>query len=422
MWDFLYCLLNMDQDAVISPWQVLLPVGLGTGLSLVGDSSLYTVLPTHVAEAGVPLASVGILLSANRFVRLAFNVPTGIVYDRGARRPLFVAALFLGAASTALYAMTQGFWPLLAGRLLWGLAWVGIWVGGNTIILDISQPHNRGRRVGVYQISFFLGASGGAMLGGFLTDWLGYHQALGIGATLTLAGAFVALLFLPETRGLRADPANPTIDRPRPTAGLPRRAELMSAIGLMGVNRLVVAGMLMSTFGLLLFEQIGASIEIGGLVVGVATLTGLGLGLQALVSMVAAPVLGTLSDRTGSRWPVAAGGLTPGVAGLSLLALGSPLAILFGVPMTAISSGSNQGLSTAIVGDLTGAQRQGQQLGWLFTTGDLASAVGPLVAYAAIPLFGLSSIYLLNAGLFAAMALVAWHWAVRLKQKPAVFG
>ena len=48
----------------------------------------------------------------------------------------------------------------------------------------------------------------------------------------------------------------------------------MSAIGLMGVNRLVVAGMLMSTFGLLLFEQIGDSVQIAGLAVGVATLTG----------------------------------------------------------------------------------------------------------------------------------------------------
>jgi MFS family permease len=412
----------MDQDIDISPWRVLLPVGLGTGLSLIGDSSLYTVLPTHVAEAGVPLASVGILLSANRFIRLAFNVPTGILYDRGARRPLFVAALFLGAASTAIYALTQGFWPLLTGRLLWGLAWVGIWVGGNSIILDISRPHNRGRRVGLYQISFFLGASGGAMLGGFLTDWLGYHQALGIGATLTLVGALIALLFLPETRGLNTGQTNPRIERSPPAVRPSRSAELMSAIGLMGVNRLVVAGMLMSTFGLLLFERIGDSIEIRGLVVGVATLTGLGLGLQALISMVAAPVLGTLSDRTASRWQVAAGGLTPGVAGLSLLAQGSPLAILLGVPMTAITSGSNQGLATAIVGELTGARRQGRQLGWLFTTGDLASAVGPLLAYAVIPLFGLSSIYLANAGLFAVMALVAWHWAARSKQKPTVWG
>ena len=165
--------IPMSKDLPISPWRVLVPVGLGTGLSLMGDASLYAVLPTHVTEAGVPLATVGILLSANRFIRLVLNVPAGMAYDRWLRRPLFVAALFIGAASTAIYAFTQGFWPLLFGRLLWGLAWVGIWVGGNTIILDISRQDNRGRWVGAYQIAFFLGASGGAILGGLLTDWLG---------------------------------------------------------------------------------------------------------------------------------------------------------------------------------------------------------------------------------------------------------
>ena len=61
-------------------------------------------------------------------------------------------------------------------------------------------------------------------------------------------------------------------------------------------------------------------------------------------------------------------------------------------------------------------------MGWLFTTGDLASAVGPLLAYAIIPLYGLSAIYLVNAGLFAAMALIAWRWAARSKHKLTVFG
>ena len=82
---------------------------------------------------------------------------------------------------------------LFVGRLLWGLAWVGIWVGGNTIIMDISDDHSRGRWVGFYQIFFFLGASGGSISGGVLTDWLGYHQAMAISATLTLLGAVMAL-------------------------------------------------------------------------------------------------------------------------------------------------------------------------------------------------------------------------------------
>jgi len=103
-----------------------------------GDATLYTVLPTHAADAGIVLVQVGILLSANRVVRLFLNGPMGLAYDRSRHRRLFISALFVGALSTVLYAATYGFWPLLVGRLLWGLAWSGIWVGGTTILLDVT--------------------------------------------------------------------------------------------------------------------------------------------------------------------------------------------------------------------------------------------------------------------------------------------
>ena len=42
-----------QRSAYIHPARVLFPLGLGTALSLVGDTTLYAVLPTHTAEAGV---------------------------------------------------------------------------------------------------------------------------------------------------------------------------------------------------------------------------------------------------------------------------------------------------------------------------------------------------------------------------------
>jgi len=91
--------------------------------------------------------------------------------------------------------------------------------------------------------------------------------------------------------------------------------------------------------------------------------------------------------------------------GFCLLAVALPLTTLVGVPLTAITGGSNQGLSTALIGDL-GAGRQSRRLGVLFTVGDLASAIGPPLAYALIPVLGIDSLYLLVAGLFGSMFLV----------------
>jgi MFS family permease len=120
----------------ISPKRVLIPLSLATGLSLLGDTSLYTVLPTHLVDAGVTLGTVGILLSANRFIRVLLNGPVGLLTDRWSRRSVFLPAIFMGALSTGIYALTVGFWPLLVGRLLWGLSWAGIWISGNAIVLE----------------------------------------------------------------------------------------------------------------------------------------------------------------------------------------------------------------------------------------------------------------------------------------------
>ncbi len=403
----------------LSPWRVLLPLGIGTCLSLLGDASLYTVLPTHTVAAGVSVASVGILLSANRFIRLVLNGPAGMAYDRWPRRPLFVSALFIGAFSTAIYGLTQGFWPLLLGRLLWGLAWAGIWVGGNTIVLDIADADNRGRWIGLYQFSFFLGASGGAMLGGVLTDLLGFHPTMIVNAALTLLGAVVALIFLPETRPAKQNLVDDKTDPQRPLASsTSEKAEFTSIVALFSANRLVMAGILMSTLGIFLKNQFGEQVQVAGHTVGVTTLTGMGLGLSTLIAMFAVPLVGGISDHVGNRWRVVVGGLVPGVLGFVLMALGLPLTILAGVPLIATSSGSNQGLSTALSGDLGNGQKQSQRLGVLFTFGDLASAIGPPLAYALIPFVGIKTLYILSAGLFAVMFLVSSQRATRTAIRP----
>ncbi len=392
----------------MSLWRVLIPVGIGTGLSLMGDSALYTILPTHTADAGVALAGVGILLSANRWVRLATNGAAGWISDRWPRRRVFVPALFLGAISTMFYALVPGFALFLLGRLLWGIAWSGIWVAGNAIILDITGNDNRGRWVSYYQVSFFMGTAAGAILGGLLTDWIGYQGAMWIAAGLNLTGTAAAWLLLPETGHLRREQKGEPVVSP-PLSPPRRTAELTSATLLMGIHRIVIAGILISTFSLFLLDLLGESVTVGRWSVGVATLTGLGLGTTTLLGMAAMPVIGRLSDRAGNRWQVVSGGLAAGVAGFGLLALGIPLAILLGLPLTSVSS-SNQGLSTALVGDLSGNRQRGRSLGILFTVGDLGSAIGPPLAYGLLPLWGIRGIYWFCAALLGGMLFVALWW------------
>lgn len=362
-----------------------------------GDATLYTVLPTHTVDAGITLAAVGVMLSVNRAVRLFSNGPAGLAYDRWPRRRLFVLALFVGALSTALYALVRGFWPMLLARMLWGLAWSGIWVGGASMILDVTTAYDRGRWTGFYQTWFFLGSAFGSLSGGALTDAVGYTLTMWIGAALTALGGVVALLLLPETRAAPADKLamhSPTeASRPR----LRANGELWYAALLQGVNRFVISGVLSATMGLL----VQAHLHETGRIIGVATLTGVLMAGQTLFSILSASFSGLLSDRLASRRRVIVLGLIAGALGLALLAWGVPAGIVVGALLVASAKGGLQSMATTLTGDVVNAAQRGRAIGVLYTAGDFGSAAGPLIAYGLLPWIALPGIYWLSAAVFA---------------------
>ena len=69
-------------------WLVLL-VSAVIGLSIQGDSLLYGILPLAAAGLGIPLGLVGLLLSANRLVRLLSNTWGPSSRRKGRRRVFY---------------------------------------------------------------------------------------------------------------------------------------------------------------------------------------------------------------------------------------------------------------------------------------------------------------------------------------------
>jgi MFS family permease len=394
--------------------RLLLPLGTAMALSLTGDSTMYAVLANQIDVVGISLAVVGVLLGVNRMIRIPGNLAAGALYDRSRRRPLFLIGLTLGILSTLSYGLVRGFWPLLLGRMLWGVAWSLINVGGYTMILDRSTASDRGRMTGLYQMAFMLGLTISPILGGALTDALGFRQAVRVCALVSGFGLAVALVALPETRPQDAAGAD------RAWGGLSRQRLLDWVAGLRLVDRrllvasyiyfvtlFVSSGVLMSTLALYLERRWGSEISLGGAVVGVASLAGVMLGMRALLGIVAGPVAGVLSDRLGDRWPVVRGSLLLTAGGFLVLALlGSVGAVPAGVAAVSLGAAALAATLAAIVGDLAREGRQGVTMGGMATAGDIGSALGPPLAFALAVTLDLRWVYFICA-LALASGLVA---------------
>lgn len=396
----------------VKPRQALIPLGLGTALSLIGDGTLYTVLPSPeiAGQIGLSAASVGLVLGANRLVRLLFNPIAGSLNDRFSRRWLLVGSMLIGTISTGLYALSSGLGGVLVGRVLWGAAWAGIWVGAHAMILDVAAPGDRGRLNGIYQLWFFSGVALTALAGGALTDWLGLRTTLWIGTALTGLTCLYWLAALPETR-----PALPQRDDgvgDAPVSSYPWRAALPAALPYFAV-RLTTAGILASTTILWLSLYFEGGLTAAGVPLKLATLTGLFVAVRTLTSVGGAPLAGWLSDRLGRRWGLIALVLFLGSLGLAGMTAAQFTLAAVGALTVALAGPGVQSLVPALIGDRIESTRRSKALGIVFSVGDLGSAIGPPLAFALLPLIELRGVYWAAAGFMLLSAAAALLPALR---------
>lgn len=409
----------MQKNPSTSTNRILVPLGIGLALSLLGDATLYAVLPLpkFSAQAGITLAAVGLILGMNRLVRIVFNGPAGYLYDRFPRRPIMLASLLIGSIATAFYALGSGLAVMIVGRVLWGLAWSGLWIGANTIALDISKANNRGKINGRLQMWFYIGVASSSLLGGLFTDLFSYRGGLGLSSILSFLGFLLWLRFLPETRPAQTQEKE-TAQQKSGSNHFPWKLTIACGIPYF-MMRFIFAGVLAATTILWLSQFISEDgFQLNGFVIPLATLSGIFIALRVLVSVLSAPQIGHFSDKLGRRWTVLAVILLLfGGGGLWLLSLPIFWLSFIGALLAAVSGGSIPALIPAIVGDQVKQQQRSRTLGFIFTAGDLGSALGPPFALGLIASLGLNTIYAICAGLYALTALYTLRFAIQEYQQ-----
>ena len=368
-------------------------VALAVAATLLGDSMLYAVMPSKPEAWSLSVPAVGLLLSANRLVRLVTNSVAAIAFERfGARAP-FTFALVLSVGVTLAYGWSTAFVVLLGARMLWGTSWSMLRLGGFWTVLDEASDDNRGLLMGAYNAIVRMGSVGGALIGGTLTDAMGHRPTLTIFAgTMAVAG----VVWFVSTRGQqpvgRVETSGGTSTMAGLVAVLADRRLLVTGTGGL-ITGLVFSGLVTASLGFFLKEHFGDEVAFVGMAVGVASATGWLLGAQWSLGLPLAPLLGHLSDRFG-RIPVTSGGFALGAVGLAILALSStvPL-ILVGVLVSFVAAtGLTVGLS-ATAGDLAPPERRSAVMSSYATFLDLGSALGPLIGLSFASLATLRGMY-----------------------------
>lgn len=94
-----------------------------------GDAFLYPFLPVNFNAVGVPIASVGILLSINRFIRIVSNTWIVHAFAKYGLRSIMILAVVLAITSTFGYGIATGVVAWIILRVMWGLAFSAMRIG-----------------------------------------------------------------------------------------------------------------------------------------------------------------------------------------------------------------------------------------------------------------------------------------------------
>ena len=162
---------------------------MALGLALPGDTVLYLLLPMFAPAFGVSLLEAGLLLAANRLVRVAGYAAVARFYARNGERLTCSLAVMTAAVCALGYATLSGFAALLCLRLLWGLAFAALNLV--TQALATAAPTGAARRAGSSRAWTALGPMLALPLGGACALWLDPKAVFFLLAAVALGGLLV---------------------------------------------------------------------------------------------------------------------------------------------------------------------------------------------------------------------------------------
>ncbi|WP_181766611.1 MDR family MFS transporter [Streptomyces albidus (ex Kaewkla and Franco 2022)] len=170
-------------------------------LAMLDNMIVGTAMPTIVGELG-GLEHLAWVVTAYTLTTAASTPLWGKIGDMYGRKGVFLTAIVVFLAGSVASGAAQTMAQLIGFRALQGLGAGGLMVGAMAIMGDLVPPRERGKYMGMMAGVMSLAMIGGPLVGGTLTDHLGWRWAFYINVPLGgIALAMVTtLLHLPRKR------------------------------------------------------------------------------------------------------------------------------------------------------------------------------------------------------------------------------
>ena len=162
---------------------------------------VVTALPRMQQDLHADLAALQWTVNAYGIAFAAGIITAAALGDRFGRRRVFILGLLLFTLSSAACALAPDAAALIVARTVQGLGAAVILPLSLTILTAAFPPQRRGLIVGIYGGLAGLAVAAGPLVGGAVTESLGWHWIFWLNVPIGLLAAALGLRLLPESRG-----------------------------------------------------------------------------------------------------------------------------------------------------------------------------------------------------------------------------
>ncbi len=183
--------------------QALSGLLLGMFVSMLASTVVGTSMPLIIGELKGDQAAFTWVITATLLATTVSTPIWGKFADLFNRKLLLQLALFIFVAASAIAGFSQGPGMLITMRVFQGLGAGGLAALSQIVMADIISPRERGKYAGLFGAVMAIGTIGGPLLGGVITDTLGWRWNFFV----ALPFAVVAIILLQRTLHLPKHPA-----------------------------------------------------------------------------------------------------------------------------------------------------------------------------------------------------------------------
>ncbi len=386
-----------------TPWQRnLWIVWFAELTSIIGFTVVIPILPLYVRELGIsdPDAVTfwsGMIFSAHAVAMAVMSPIWGALADQYGRKLMVERAMFGGAVVIGLMGFAQSVQQLALLRTLQGML-TGTVTAANTLVASTAPRDRTGYALGILQMGIYSGASVGPLVGGLITDTLGFRAAFWTTSGLLLIGGLLVAFLVQEDF------------RPPPRSAQKGWRAIWEDFRLVlfssSLRNAFSVRLMMRTASRLLEPILPLFIQAVASSGRVATLAGVVRGTNAAAGAVGALALGRASDRIGRRQVLLL------CAMASSIFYGAQFFTTDMVQLTLLQAASGLAMGgilatlSATLASLAPEGREGAVYGMDATVVSVANAVAPMVGTTLAVMGNLRVPFLAAALLFSVAGLV----------------